>query len=112
VTILGHPTGRLLLSREPYAIDLEAVIEAAAANGRMIEINANPRRLDLDWRWVRRARDAGITLAIGPDAHSVPMLQDIWIGVGIARKGWLEKRHVLNCRTAAQVAKAFAATRS
>jgi DNA polymerase (family 10) len=111
VTILGHPTGRLLLSREPYAVDLEAVIEAAAKHGRMIEINANPRRLDLDWRWVRRARDAGITIPIGPDAHNVPMLRDVWVGVGIARKGWLAKGDVLNCRSATQVKRTFAATR-
>lgn len=111
VTVLGHPTGRLLLSREPYAIDLEAVIEHAAKHGRLIEINANPRRLDLDWRWVRRARDAGIMLSIGPDAHRISMLDDTWGGVGIARKGWLTRDDLLNCKSAAQVKKVFAKTR-
>jgi DNA polymerase (family X) len=108
VTILGHPTGRLLLSREPYAVDLGAVIDAAAHTGTMIEINANPLRLDLDWRWVRRARDAGVMIAIGPDAHSVPMLDDIWIGVGIARKGWLRRGDVLNCLSIKKTAATFA----
>lgn len=111
VTILGHPTGRLLLQRDGYEIDLESIIEKAAETGTLIEVNANPRRLDLDWRWVKRARDAGVMIAIGPDAHSVPMLDDTALGVGIARKGWLRKGDVLNCLTAKQAEAVFKATR-
>lgn len=71
MTILGHPTGRLLLAREAYAIDLDRVFETAAANGVAIEINADPHRLDLDWRVLGRARAAGVTISIGADAHNV-----------------------------------------
>lgn len=100
LTILGHPTGRLLLQREPYAIDLERVLEKAAAVGAGIEINADPHRLDLDWREVRRARDMGIPISIGSDAHSTAGLANVEIGVGIARKGWLTAADLLNTRSA------------
>jgi DNA polymerase (family 10) len=96
VAILGHPTGRLLLSRDGYSIDMESVIEAAAARGAAIELNAHPYRLDLDWRLCRRAKERGVKIAINPDAHSLDGLQDTIYGVGIARKGWLEKDDVLN----------------
>lgn len=95
-TILGHPTGRLLLRREGYAIDLNEVIECAARRGVAIEINANPHRLDLDWRWARVAIEKGALLCIGPDAHDLDGLDDTRFGLGAARKAWAEPRHILN----------------
>jgi DNA polymerase (family 10) len=97
VTILAHPTGRLLLQREPYVIDIPAVLDAAAATGTWIELNAAPKRLDLDWRWWPLAREKGVKCAINPDAHRTERLQDLWFGIGIARKGWLTKADVVNC---------------
>ena len=91
-TILGHPTGRLLLAREGYQVDLEAVLQAAAASGAAVEINAHPFRLDLDWRWVRRAVALGVPISVGPDAHEPAGLADVRWGVGIARKGWATAR--------------------
>ncbi|HEV2750928.1 MAG TPA: PHP domain-containing protein [Gemmatimonadales bacterium] len=99
-TILGHPTGRLLLQREPYAIDLERVLRAAAERGIAVEVNADPHRLDLDWRLVRRARELGVTISIGADAHSTAGIANVDIGLGIVRKGWLEPAGVLNTRDA------------
>jgi DNA polymerase (family 10) len=96
VTMLGHLTGRLLLSREPYQVNIPAVLDAAAATGTIIELNANPRRLDLDWRWWPLAKEKGVKCAINPDAHSTSGLQDLIFGVGIARKGWLTKDDVIN----------------
>ncbi len=96
VSIIGHPTGRILLARDGYALDMEAVIAAAAARGVCIEINASPSRLDLDWRLVRRARDKGMKLPIDPDAHTLEGLDDMRYGIGIARKGWLSAADVLN----------------
>ena len=96
VTILGHSTGRILLGRAGYTLDMEAVIEAAAAHGVCIEINANPQRLDLDWRLVRKARDKGIKIPIDPDAHNLAGLDDMRYGIGVARKGWLRSSDVLN----------------
>jgi len=96
--ILGHPTGRLLLAREGYRVDLERVLEAAARTGTAVELNANPHRLDLDWRWHRRARELGVRIAICPDAHSLEGLEDtIRFGIGIARKGGLRRTDVVNC---------------
>ncbi|HVF38714.1 MAG TPA: PHP domain-containing protein, partial [Gemmatimonadaceae bacterium] len=103
LTILGHPTGRLLLSREPYEIDIDAVIEKAAEAGTVLELNADPHRLDLDWRHVREAKDRGVMIEIGPDAHSERGLDAMDIGVGMARKGWLEKTNVLNAQTVTKV---------
>jgi DNA polymerase (family 10) len=100
LTIIGHPTGRLLLSRDPYAVNLDALFEKAAATGVAMEINADPHRLDLDWHVLRRARDAGVTISIGADAHSVAGIGNVEFGVGIARKGWLGPDDVLNARTA------------
>jgi DNA polymerase (family 10) len=100
LAVLGHPTGRLLLSRDPYPFDVERVLETAAARGVAVEVNADPHRLDLDWRQVRRARELGVTISIGADAHSVAGMANVPVGVGIARKGWLEARDVLNTRDA------------
>lgn len=96
-TILGHPTGRLLLKREGYQLNIQEILEAAKSNGVAIEINANPWRLDLDWRQLREAKRLGIQLPICPDAHSIKGVKDLRYGIGIARKGGLEKKHVLNC---------------
>jgi len=96
VTILGHPTGRLLLSREPYAIDIREVIFACAKRGVWIEINASPYRLDLDWRYGKMAKEAGVKVVICPDAHSLAGLNDIRYGVGIARKAWLTPKDIIN----------------
>ena len=100
LSILGHPTGRLLLSREPYAVDLDKIFEAAGKAGVGIEINADPHRLDLDWRVLRRAREAGVMISIGSDAHNLAGLANVEYGVGIARKGGLGPDDILNCRSA------------
>jgi len=110
LTILGHPTGRLLLSREPYPIDIEAVIDKAGEVGVAIELNADPHRLDLDWRHIPRARERGVPIEIGPDAHSPRGLDHVNTGVGIARKGGLTAGDVLNTRSADDVL-AFARAR-
>jgi len=96
VDIIGHPTGRILLSREGYTLDVDAVIDAAADHGVCIEVNADPSRLDLDWRYLHRARDKGIKIPIDPDAHTINGLDNMHYGVGIARKGWLRASDVLN----------------
>ena len=103
LTILAHPTGRLLLSREPYALDVEAVLGKAAEVGVSVELNADPHRLDLDWRYCRRAKELGVTIEIGPDAHSVPGLDNVHFGIGLARKAWLEAGEILNTRSADDV---------
>ena len=97
VTMLAHPTGRLLLKRDPYAVDIPAIIDAAAETGTWIEINAAPKRLDLDWRWWPLAKEKGVKCVINPDAHRTERLQELWFGVGVARKGWLTKEDVMNC---------------
>ena len=97
ITMLGHPTGRLLLKRDPYIVDVPALLEAAAATGTWIELNAAAKRLDLDWRWWPLAKQKGVKCVINPDAHRAERLQDLWLGVGIARKGWLTKSDVMNC---------------
>jgi DNA polymerase (family 10) len=103
LTILAHPTGRLLLSREPYAIDIEAVLEKAVAVGVAVELNADPHRLDLDWRYCRQAKELGVTIEIGPDAHSTGGLDNVHFGIGMARKAWLEAGEILNARSADDV---------
>jgi len=95
-SIIGHPTGRILLSREGYGLDMEAVIDRAGELGVCIEINANPLRLDLDWRWLRRAKEHGVKIPICPDAHNPGGLEDMRYGVSIARKGWLTPADVPN----------------
>ncbi len=97
VTMLAHPTGRLLLKREPYQIDIPAILDAAARTGTWIELNSAPKRLDLDWRWWPLAKQKGVKCIINPDAHRTERLQDLWFGIGIARKGWLTKDDVVNC---------------
>ncbi len=108
VTMLGHPTGRLLLQRDAYPVDMIQVIDAAADYGKMIEINAHPARFDLDWRLCKYAKEKGVLIPINPDAHHVEGLRDVFYGVGIARKGWLEKKDVLNTRTTKEIEKLFA----
>jgi DNA polymerase (family 10) len=106
-TILGHPTGRLLLAREGYQVDVPALIDAAARNNTIIEINSNPHRLDLDWRYHRSAKEKGVKIAICPDSHTVKGMEDFRYGVGVARKGWLTKHDVINCLGAREVEKLF-----
>ncbi len=96
VSMLGHPTGRLLLARDGYDLDLDAVIDAAAKAGTMIEINANPHRLDLDAIHARRASQKGISIVINPDAHSIGGLDDLDYGITVARRGWLKSADVWN----------------
>jgi DNA polymerase (family 10) len=98
LTIIGHPTGRLLLSRDPYPVDLDAVFEKATTTGVALEINGDPHRLDLDWRVLRQARDAGVKISIGADAHGIGGLTYADYGINMARKGWLRAEDILNCR--------------
>ena len=105
VTMLGHPTGRLLLEREGYAVNMPEVIATAAKYNKIIEINAHPYRLDMDWRLWKHAKELGVKCAINPDAHSIPDLQYLAVGIGIARKGWLEKEDVVNCLPLKEVEK-------
>ena len=111
VTMLGHPTGRLLLTRQPYAVDLPAIIEAAAETGTWIEINAAPKRLDLDWRWWPLAKEKGVKCVINPDAHRTERLQELWFGIGVARKGWLTKSDVMNTLPLGKIEAALRAKR-
>jgi DNA polymerase (family 10) len=110
-TILGHLTGRLLLRREGYQVNTGKVIDAAIANNVIIELNANPSRLDMDWRYWRRAAERGLLCAINPDAHETSGLRFVVAGVNVARKGWLTKANVLNTRPLAEVKVAFARKR-
>jgi DNA polymerase (family 10) len=103
LTIIGHPTGRLLLRREPFAVDMDAIMEMAAEQGIALELNCDPNRLDLDWRLLQLARRRGVTIEVGPDAHSPDELSFVDFGIRIARKGWLEARDVLNTRGADDV---------
>jgi DNA polymerase (family 10) len=107
VTMLGHATGRLLLRREGYSVDLDAVLRAAAETGTMIEINAQPHRLDLDWVHCKKAKSMGIKLVINPDAHSPGELELFTYGVDVARRGWLEKKDVFNTQTLGQIERAL-----
>lgn len=100
---LGHISGRLLLAREGYDFDSDAVFEAAAKHRVAIEINANPHRFDLDWRFLKRAKEAGVKFSINPDAHSVEGLKDTFYGVGIARKGWLTKEDIINTKPLSEI---------
>ncbi len=95
-TILGHPTGRLLLAREGYPINHAKIIDACAANGVVIELNANPLRLDIDWRWIPYALGKGVRISINPDAHRKEGFADMYYGVCVARKGGLSKEACLN----------------
>lgn len=106
-TILGHPTGRLLLSRNGYPINYKKVIDACAANNVVIEINANPLRLDLDWRWHQYALDKGVWLSINPDAHRKEGFLDMYYGTLVARKGGLYKERCLNALSLQEIGKFF-----
>ncbi len=99
VTLIAHPTGRLMGQREPYPVDLEAVFRAAKDTGTALEINAHPKRLDLCDTSARRARELGATLAISTDTHSIDQLEQMALGVGVARRAWVEPGGLLNCRT-------------
>lgn len=96
VTMLGHMTGRLLLRRDAYPVDHLKIIECAAETRTIIELNCNPQRLDMDWRWWKQARDKGVLCSINPDAHHVEGLQNLAIGARMARKGWLQRTDVVN----------------
>ena len=112
LSILGHPTGRLLLSREPYQIDLAAVLEALAEEGKAVELNADPHRLDLDWRNCIVAKRLGIPVSINPDAHDTRGIENFRYGVAIGRKGWLSTADVLNCLTACDIIEKLRSMRS
>ncbi len=106
-TIVGHLTGRLLLNREGYAVNIDSIIEAAARCGVAFEINAHPARLDLDWRHVKKARDHGVQIAVNTDAHSVAGLDHLGYGIGIARKGWLRAADIPNALSREAIAAWF-----
>jgi len=106
-TILGHPTGRLLLSRNGYPVDYKKMIDACAANGVVIEINANPLRLDMDWRWHQYALKKGVWLSINPDAHRTTGLWDMHYGIHVARKGGLSKGQCLNALSVTEIGAFF-----
>lgn len=99
VTMLGHLTGRLLLRRDEYAVNHEKIIDCAAETHTIIELNCNPWRLDMDWRWWHRARDKGVLCSINPDAHRPEGFQYLRFGAEVARKGWLRKQDVVNTMT-------------
>jgi len=107
-TMVGHLTGRLLLKRDPYAVNIAKVIDACIANHKIIELNAHPMRLDMDWRYWHKASEKGLKCSINPDAHSTKELQYYRAGVNIARKGWLEKNHVVNTLPLKQMQKMLA----
>jgi DNA polymerase (family 10) len=102
-TMLGHPTGRLLLQRDPYPIDIDAVLKACAQHGTMVEINANPHRLDLDWIFCKQAKALGVRLVINPDAHATDGFDDVPFGVITARRGWLTKADIFNTQPLVQI---------
>jgi len=108
-SILAHPTGRLLLKRKGYSVNLPAVLEAASAAKVAVEINANPRRLDLDWSYLAQAKKLGIPIAINPDAHSISNIDNISYGVSMAKKGFLTASDILNSRSREEISKFFAA---
>ena len=112
VTMLGHLTGRLLLQRPSYAVNIPAIIDAAAETGTIIELNASPWRLDMDWRWWKLAQDKGVKTSINPDAHSTRGLQDLFFGIRSARKGWLKKESVVNTQPLGVVERTLSLKRS
>jgi DNA polymerase (family 10) len=107
LTMLGHATGRILLERPGYEVDLEAIIVKAASNNVILEFNANPYRLDLDWRWLKKAKECGVKIAINPDAHSAGEIDLVNSGLAVARKGWLESKDVLNTLATGEVIEFF-----
>jgi DNA polymerase (family 10) len=110
VHTLNHPHGRLLGIRPAYAVDMERVIEAAAGVGCALEVSADPARMDLDGPCARRVRDAGGVCTVSSDAHSTLDFDNIWLGIGSARRGWLEPRHVLNTRPLDELRRIFKRT--
>lgn len=111
VTMLGHLTGRLLLQRPGYPVDVPAIIDAAAETGTIIELNASAWRLDMDWRWWKLAKEKGVKCSINPDAHSTRGLQAVIFGIKAARKGWLTRKDIINCLPLAEVEQALQAKR-
>jgi DNA polymerase (family 10) len=103
VTMLAHLTGRILLEREAYDVDVDRIVDAAIANQVAIEINASPYRLDMDWRHWRKAAERGLLTSINPDAHRVASLEFFRVGVGAARKGWLTKENVIATKPLAEM---------
>lgn len=104
-TMIGHLTGRLLLQRDSYKINVSKIIDACISNGKIIEINGHPQRLDMDWRFWHSASTRGLLTCINTDAHHVDDMNFIQAGINIARKGWLEKKHVINTLSLAQIKK-------
>lgn len=105
VTMIGHLTGRILLRRDSYSINHDKLIDCAAETRTIIELNCNPKRFDMDWRWWRKARDKGVLCSINPDAHRTEQLQFLKFGVGVARKGWLRRNDVINTRPLEEIKK-------
>lgn len=103
ITFMGHLTGRILLRRDPYKLNHEKIIDAAAETRTVIEFNCNPKRFDMDWRWWHRARDKGVLCSLNPDAHSTQQLQFLKLGADVARKGWLRREDVLNTKALAEM---------
>ncbi len=108
ITMLGHLTGRLLLQRAAYAVDIPAVIEACAETGTIIELNCSPWRLDMDWRWWPLAIEKGVKCSINPDAHHTDQWENLWFGAKLARKGWLTRENVVNTLPLGEIEKAIA----
>ena len=99
-TILGHPTGRLLLARQGYPVDHKSIIDACAENGVVIELNSHPYRLDLDWRWIQYSLSKNVMISVNPDAHAVESFHDMYYGICVARKGGLIKEKTFNALNA------------
>jgi DNA polymerase (family 10) len=104
-TMLGHATGRLLLRRDGYKLDMDRIIATAAEHGKMIEINAQPQRLDMEWKWAKRAKQEGVMIVINPDAHAPTELELVDYGVMVARRAWLQAADVFNTRPLKDVLK-------
>jgi DNA polymerase (family 10) len=103
LTILGHPSGRLLLTREGYTWEESRVLDALAARGAALEHNCNPQRLDPDWGVLKRAARKGIPIAVDPDAHDIEGFDDMRFGIAMARKAWLTRKDVLNCKSTEEI---------
>jgi DNA polymerase (family X) len=110
-TILGHPTGRLLLGRAGYPVNHQKMIDACAANGVILELNASPYRLDLDWTWIPYALEKGVMISINPDAHSTAGLADMYFGVYAARKGMLTAAQCFNAKSLEEIESYFSSKR-